>query len=58
MPSEEDLILTARAVRQIKDFLQSPDQVAAYLASIIRSGKLDTGGASAPAASDTVEEQP
>jgi hypothetical protein len=44
---EDDLRVTAKAVRQLKRFLESPTQVAAYISDLIRNGMIDTGGAPA-----------
>lgn len=44
-PSENDVAITARTVRQIKSFLESPTEMAGYVGDMIRQGLIDGGDA-------------
>lgn len=53
-PDEGDLARTARAVRHIKQFLESPEDLGAYISGLVKSGHADT--ASTPSANLTYSE--
>lgn len=42
-PDERDLATTARSVRQMKQFLESPRLMADYIQELIRKGYIDVG---------------